>query len=102
MRFIYQYPDAHGTTVDLLDSGRVHVLAAAAEAAGWDGFAFTEHPVPSARWLESGGHQTLDPFVALGHVAAATSRRSSGTVDTTVKLWRGWHERRGSDPGERG
>jgi len=74
VRFIFQYPDAHGLDVDLLDSGRVHVLAAAAEAAGWDGFAFTEHPVPSARWLASGGHQTLDPFVALGHVAAATTR----------------------------
>ena len=74
MRFIYQYPDAHGLDVDLLDSGRVHVLAAAAEAAGWDGFAFTEHPVPSARWLANGGHQTLDPFVALGHVAAVTTR----------------------------
>ncbi|MHB8466880.1 MAG: LLM class F420-dependent oxidoreductase [Acidimicrobiales bacterium] len=77
MRFIYQYPDAHGTTVDLLDSGRVAVLATAAERAGWHGFAFTEHPVPGARWLEAGGHQTLDPFVALGHVAAVT---------TTVRL----------------
>jgi probable F420-dependent oxidoreductase len=74
VRFIYQYPDTHGLEADLLDSGRVHVLAAAAEAAGWHGFAFTEHPVPSARWLGGGGHQTLDPFVALGHVAAVTTR----------------------------
>ena len=38
------------------------------------GFAFTEHPAPGARWLSAGGHQTLDPFVVLGYVAAATER----------------------------
>src|SRR5207244_4032473 len=32
------------------------------------------HPVPGARWLEMGGHQTLDPFVALGSAAAVTTR----------------------------
>ena len=37
-----------------------------AEAAGCDGFAFTDHPAPGTRWLDAGGHQTLDPFVALG------------------------------------
>jgi probable F420-dependent oxidoreductase len=74
MRYIYQYPDAHGVDVDLLDSGAVGTLAAAAEGAGWHGFAFTEHPVPGARWLQAGGHQTFDPFVALGHVAAVTTR----------------------------
>ena len=36
-----------------------------AETAGWEGFAFTEHPAPTAKWLETGGHQSLDPFVAL-------------------------------------
>lgn len=84
MRFIYQYPDTHGTEVDLLDSGPVADLARAAEAAGWDGFAFTEHPVPGARWLDAGGHQTLDPFVALGHVAAVTTRLRLLTYLTVV------------------
>ena len=74
MRFIYQYPDAHGLDADLFDSGAVDVLAAAVQAAGWDGFAFTEHPIPSARWLAGGGHQSLDPFVALAHVAATATR----------------------------
>jgi len=73
MRFFYQYPDAHGTHGDLLDAGPVAEVARTAEAAGWAGFAFTEHPVPSARWLNSGGHQTLDPFVALGHAGALTT-----------------------------
>jgi len=74
MRYIFQYPEVQGTDVDMLDSGDVAELAVAAEAAGWDGFAFTEHPVPGARWLASGGHQSLDPFVALSYVAAVTSR----------------------------
>jgi probable F420-dependent oxidoreductase len=74
MEYIYQYPETNGIDSDLLDAGPVGDLAVAAEAAGWSGFSFTEHPIPGSRWLASGGHQTLDPFVALGHVAAVTQR----------------------------
>ena len=74
MKFIFQYPETNGTDGDLLDAGPIGELAAAAEAAGWDAMAFTEHPAPSARWLEAGGHQSLDPFIALSFVAAATER----------------------------
>jgi len=74
VRFIYQYPETHGSQGDMLDAGPVAELAARAESCGWSGFAFTEHPAPGSKWLESGGHQTLDPFVALGHVAAVTTR----------------------------
>ena len=74
MRFIYQYPEVTGTESHMRDSGEISELAVAAEAAGGDGFAFTEHPVPGARWLANGGHQSLDPFVALSHVAAVTNR----------------------------
>jgi probable F420-dependent oxidoreductase len=71
---MFAYPDLTGLDGDMLDSGPVAQLARVAEDAGWDGFAFTEHPAPGLRWLETGGHQTLDPFVALGYVAAVTSR----------------------------
>src|SRR5215212_10034593 len=74
MQFILQYPDAHGLDVDMLDAGPVGELAITAERAGFDGMAFTEHPAPSVSWLRQGGHQTLDPFVALAHAAAVTSR----------------------------
>ena len=50
MRFMYQYPDLTGLEGDMLDSGPVAELARAAEDAGWDGFAFTEHPAPGLRW----------------------------------------------------
>jgi probable F420-dependent oxidoreductase len=71
---MYQYPETNGPDGDMLAAGPITELAAAAEAAGWQGFAFTEHPAPGARWLSAGGHQTLDPFVALGHAAAVTER----------------------------
>jgi probable F420-dependent oxidoreductase len=74
MQFMYQYPETTGSDRDLLDAGPVSEVARTAEEAGFMGFAFTEHPIPAARWLEGGGHQTLDPFVALGHAAAVTSR----------------------------
>jgi probable F420-dependent oxidoreductase len=74
VRFIYQYPETIGTEGDMLDVGPVGDVAMAAEKAGFDGFAFTEHPVPGARWLDAGGHQSLDPLVALSYVAAATTR----------------------------
>ncbi len=74
MRFLFQYPDAHGLDGEMLAAGAVGEVARAVESAGFDGIAFTEHPAPSARWLEAGGHQTLDPFVALGHAAAVTER----------------------------
>jgi probable F420-dependent oxidoreductase len=73
MRFIYAYPEMQGTDRDMLDAGPVGDVARTAEAAGFGGFAFTEHPSPGARWLASGGHQSLDPFVALSYVAAATT-----------------------------
>jgi probable F420-dependent oxidoreductase len=74
MRFMFQYPETNGTERDMLDAGPPQEVAAAAEAAGFLGFSFTEHPVPGARWLDAGGHQTLDPIVALSYVAAVTTR----------------------------
>jgi probable F420-dependent oxidoreductase len=49
-------------------------VAQAAEAAGFDGIGFTDHPAPSHKWLNAGGHDALDPFIALAVVATATER----------------------------
>lgn len=84
MRVILQYPEASGSSMDLLDAGAIADIAAAAEAAGWDGLALTEHPAPSNKWLETGGHQSLDPFVALASAAAVTTRLALVTNITVV------------------
>lgn len=57
---------------EFLTGEAVAELAAAFEDAGFDGCHVTDHPAPDARWLDSGGHHALDPFVALSFAAAAT------------------------------
>jgi probable F420-dependent oxidoreductase len=57
-----------------LDPSNIVEFARVAEAAGVDAVSFTDHPAPSKKWLDTGGHETFDPFVALGFCAAATSR----------------------------
>jgi probable F420-dependent oxidoreductase len=74
MQFFFTYPEINGTDADMLDAGALDEVARAAERAGFDGLSLTEHPVPGAGWLTSGGHQTLDPFVGLGFAAAVTTR----------------------------
>jgi probable F420-dependent oxidoreductase len=74
MRFVFHYPETNGPDGDGLDAGPLREVAVAAERAGFDAFSLSEHPAPGARWLASGGHQTVDPLVALGFVAAATER----------------------------
>ncbi len=49
-------------------------FARTAEAAGFDGIGFTDHPAPSHKWLQAGGHDALDPLAALAFVAAVTER----------------------------
>jgi probable F420-dependent oxidoreductase len=75
MKYLLQHPEPIGLESNLLRTCDITQVARALEANGWDGIAFTEHPAPSWRWLaEGGGHQTLDPFIALGAVAAVTER----------------------------
>lgn len=75
MRFIFGFPFvSHPQNPDFLSQEAVAELAQAAEAAGFDALAVTEHPIPNDAWLASGGHDALDPFVALSFAAAATSR----------------------------
>jgi probable F420-dependent oxidoreductase len=42
------------------------------ERAGFHGGNVTDHPCPTGRWLDAGGHCAQDPFVMLSFVAAAT------------------------------
>lgn len=73
MKYWVTYPIATGRYDDALVSGEaIARFAQAAEAAGFDGIGFTDHPAPSDKWLRAGGHDALDPFAALAFVAAAT------------------------------
>jgi len=75
MRFSLQLPTDRVDAGDEFVSGpAVAELAQAIEAAGFDACFVTEHPFPDDRWLETGGHHALDPYVALSFVAAATTR----------------------------
>lgn len=49
-------------------------IAQAAEEAGFTAGTVTDHPVPSSRWLDAGGHYAQDPFVMLSMVGAVTTR----------------------------
>jgi probable F420-dependent oxidoreductase len=60
------------TGPELVSGEAVREIAAAIEAAGFDGCYVTDHPAGDARWLAGGGHHALDPFVALSFAAAAT------------------------------
>jgi probable F420-dependent oxidoreductase len=58
---------------EILDPGYLRDFAATAEGVGFDALTLTEHPAPSARWLDAGGHDALDVFTVLGFFAAVTS-----------------------------
>lgn len=73
MRFMLDYPllsDADGGA--WLQPANMVRLAQAAEAAGVSAIALTDHPAPSKKWLDHGGHETFDPFAGLCFLAAAT------------------------------
>jgi probable F420-dependent oxidoreductase len=74
MRYTITHPmHSHPYNPDLVSGSGVATVAAAAEAAGFGGFGFTDHPAPTQRWLQAGGHDALDPFVAMGFAAARTT-----------------------------
>ena len=52
----------------------VAAVGAAAERAGFHAGLVTDHPCPTGRWLDAGGHYAQGPFVMLALLAAKTSR----------------------------
>ena len=63
-----QHPEEFVTQQAVLD------CAKAAEEAGFTAGSVTDHPIPSYRWLDNGGHYAQDPFVMLSMVAAVTTK----------------------------
>jgi probable F420-dependent oxidoreductase len=63
----------HPFNPELVEGEGLTRFSRAAEAAGFSGIAFTDHPAPSHKWLTAGGHDALDPFAALSFVAGVTA-----------------------------
>jgi len=75
MKFTFHLPVDHVRSPDqFLTASAIAEMAQALERARIDAVYVTDHPAPADRWLESGGHHALDPFVALAFAAAATTR----------------------------
>jgi probable F420-dependent oxidoreductase len=74
MRFSYGVPMSCPLNPAFTTGPALGALALQAEEAGFDAAYVTEHPAPSQRWREAGGHDALDPFVALAAMSFATTR----------------------------
>jgi probable F420-dependent oxidoreductase len=74
LRYTITHPmHRHPYNPELVSGSGIAAVATAAEAAGFHGFGFTDHPAPTQRWLDAGGHDALDPFVAMAFAAAGTT-----------------------------
>lgn len=58
---------------EFLQPEAVVEVARLIERLGFNGGNVTDHPCPTGRWLDAGGHYAQDPFVMLSFVAAATT-----------------------------
>lgn len=64
--------DRSDASEEFLTMDAVAEIGQTLERAGFSGGNVTDHPCPSARWLDAGGHDAQDPFVMLSLVAAVT------------------------------
>lgn len=75
MKYTLEYPSELPTAPDdFLRPEVIRTVVTQAEAAGFSAVALSEHPAPSVKWRNNGGHNTLDPIAALSFMAAATTR----------------------------
>jgi probable F420-dependent oxidoreductase len=75
MKFTVTLPiDRADPSEGFLSADGVAELARTAERLGFQAVSVTDHPVPTGRWLDAGGHHAQDPFVVLAFAAAATTR----------------------------
>jgi probable F420-dependent oxidoreductase len=49
-------------------------IAQLVERLGFHSALVTDHPCPTARWRDAGGHDAQDPFVMMSFIAAATTK----------------------------
>lgn len=66
--------DRHDAETEFCNMEAVAAVGEAIERAGFSAALVTDHPCPTGRWLDSGGHHAHDPFVMLSLMAAVTKR----------------------------
>ena len=74
---------------EFLTMDAVTEISQAAERAGFHGGNVTDHPAPTARWLDAGGHDAQDPFVMLSLIAAVNhppTGRHAGSLFTLAAV----------------
>jgi probable F420-dependent oxidoreductase len=75
VKFTVDYPiGSRGFDRGFLDPATMTSFVQHLDQLGIDAVAFTEHPAPSKKWLDAGGHESFDPLTALAYCAASTSR----------------------------
>jgi probable F420-dependent oxidoreductase len=75
VKFTVDYPIViPGYDPALVTAAGMTRVAQTAEECGYDAISFSEHPAPSQKWLNAGGHESLDQTSALAFCAAVTSR----------------------------
>ena len=75
MNFWVTYPlIPHPYNPELTTKATLSRFCEVAEASGFAGIGFTDHPAPTHKWLNAGGHDALDPFTALSFCATVTDR----------------------------
>jgi len=75
VKFTVDYPIVNvGYDPALVTAAGLTTVAQTAEKYSYDAISFSEHPAPSSKWLNAGGHESLDQTSALAFCAAVTSR----------------------------
>lgn len=74
MKYVLEYPSELPSAGDIfLRPEVIREVVTRAEESGFTAVALSEHPAPSLKWRNNGGHNTLDPIAALSFMAGVTS-----------------------------
>jgi probable F420-dependent oxidoreductase len=70
LKYSVHIPVGNVTPGEFQSLAAVREMVSALETANIDCCCVTDHPAPSAQWLQANGHDALDPFSALSFIAA--------------------------------
>ncbi|MGY0500321.1 TIGR03619 family F420-dependent LLM class oxidoreductase [Nocardia sp. FBN12] len=74
MKFTLEYPgDVAQADARFLEGVVLARISREAQDHGFETLCLADHPAPSAKWFAAGGHDSLEPAVALAYAAAATT-----------------------------